>query len=142
MTDIAKSGTNSASESGTAKCKEPNTPDLGSGGASALVQKRVKIEGATYCHRSAPSIHIGASLHNVLERDEDEDNGEGEGEEDYDDTLGETPKDEYDGEEEDDEDDAQFIDTDHIPPPQALDLEPAGSTREAGVLLSEGDIVR
>ena len=106
MTDIAKSGTNSASESGTAKCKEPTTPGLGSGGASAPVQKQVKIEGATYHHRSAPGIHIGASLHNVLERDEDDDNWEGEGEEDNDNTPGETPKDEYDGEEEDDEDDA------------------------------------
>ena len=39
LTDIANSGKNSASGSGTAKCKEPNTPDLGSGGASAPVQK-------------------------------------------------------------------------------------------------------
>ena len=39
LTDIAKSRTNSASRSGTAKHKEPNTPDLGSGGASAPVQK-------------------------------------------------------------------------------------------------------
>ena len=39
LTDMAKSGKNSASESGAAKCKEPNTPDLGSGGASAPVQK-------------------------------------------------------------------------------------------------------
>ena len=39
LTDIAKSGKSSASGSGTAKCKEPNTPDLGSGGASAPVQK-------------------------------------------------------------------------------------------------------
>ena len=41
LTDIAKSRTNSASGSGTAKRKEPNTPDLGSGGASAPVQKQV-----------------------------------------------------------------------------------------------------
>ena len=124
LTDIAKSGTNSASESGTAKQKESNTPDLGSGGASAPIQKRVKLEGTTYCHGSAPGIHIGASLHNVPERDEDDDNGEGEGEEDYDgdndNTLGETPKDEDDEEdseqEEDDEDDAQFIDTDPVLP--------------------------
>ena len=39
LTDVAKSGTSSASGSGTAKHKEPNTPDLGSGGASAPVQK-------------------------------------------------------------------------------------------------------
>ena len=118
LTDIAKSGTNSASESGTAKCKEPDTPDLGSGGASALVWKRVKFEGATYHHRSALGIHIGASLHNVPERDKDDDNGEGEGEEDNDNdnTPGETPKDEDDGEEEDDEDDAQFINTNPVPP--------------------------
>ena len=124
LTDIAKSGTNSASGSETAKHKEPDTPDLGSGGASAPVQKRVRIEGAKYHHRSAPGIHIGASLHNVLERDEDDDNREGEGEEDdddnNDDTQGETPKDEdneEDGEgEEDDENDAQFIDTDPVPP--------------------------
>ena len=32
LTDIAKSGKSSASGSGTAKCKEPDTPDLGSGG--------------------------------------------------------------------------------------------------------------
>ena len=111
MTDIAKSGTNSASESGTAKCKEPDTPDLGSGGASAPVQKQVKFKGAIYCHGLAPSIHIGASLYNVHE---DDDNGEGEREEDNDndndDTPGETPKDE------DDEDDAQFISSNPVPP--------------------------
>ena len=39
LTDIAKSGKSSASGSGTAKHKEPNTPDLGSEGASAPVQK-------------------------------------------------------------------------------------------------------
>ena len=123
LTDIAKSGTNSASGSGTANCKEPNTPDLGSRGASAPVQKRVRIEGATYHHGLAPGIHIGASLHNVPERDEDDDNREGEGEEDdddnNDDTQGETHKDEDDEEdgegEEEDEDDAQFIDTDSVP---------------------------
>ena len=48
LTDIAKSGKSSASESEAAKCKEPDTPDLGSEGASAPVQKWVKIEGATY----------------------------------------------------------------------------------------------
>ena len=115
LTDIAKSGKNSASKSGVAKHKEPNTPDLGSGGASTPVQKWVKFEGATYHHGSAPGIHIGASLHDVLERDEDDDNWDGEGEEDNDDTLGETPKDEDNGEEEDNEDDAQFIDTNPVP---------------------------
>ena len=50
LTDIAKSWTSSASGSGTAKCKEPDTQDLGSGRASAPVQKRFKIEGATYHH--------------------------------------------------------------------------------------------
>ena len=98
LTDIVKSGTSSASGSGTAKHKEPDTPELGSGGASTPVQKQVRIKGATYHHRSAPGIHIGASLHNVLERDEDDDNREGEEEEDddnnNDDTQGETPKDE------------------------------------------------
>ena len=39
LTDIAKSGKSSASGSGTAKHKEPDTPDLGSEGASAPVQK-------------------------------------------------------------------------------------------------------
>ena len=123
MTDIAKSGTSSASGSGTAERKEPDTPDLGSGGASAPVQKRVRIEGATYRHRSALSIHIGASLHNVPERDEDDDNREGEEEEEdddnNDDTQVETPKDEDDKDnegEDDDEDDAQFVNTDPVPP--------------------------
>ena len=48
LTDIAKSGKSSASGSGTAKHKEPDTPDLGSRGASTPVQKHVRIEGATY----------------------------------------------------------------------------------------------
>ena len=39
LTDIAKSGKSSASGSGAAKRKEPDTPDFGSGGASAPVQK-------------------------------------------------------------------------------------------------------
>ena len=112
LTDIAKSGTNSASESGTAKHKVPNTPDLGSGGASAPVRKRVKFEGATYRHGLALGIHIGASLHNVPERDKDGDNWEGEGEEDNDNTPGETPQDKDDGE---DEEDAQFIDNNPVP---------------------------
>ena len=48
LTDITKSGRGSTSGSGTAKRKEPDTPDLGSEGASAPVQKWVRIEGATY----------------------------------------------------------------------------------------------
>ena len=115
LTDIAKSGKNSASESGAAKHKEPDTPDLGSVGASAPVQKQVKFEGATYCHGSALGIHIGASLHDVPERDEDDDNWDGEGEEDNDNTPGETPKDEDRGKEKDNKDDAHFIDTNPVP---------------------------
>ena len=117
MTDIAKSGKSSASESGAAKCKEPDTPDLGSGRASAPVQKQVKIEGATYHHGSAPIIHVGASLHDVPEKGEDDDYEKDEEEEDDDgnnDVIrGETPKDE---DNEEDEDDAQFVDTDPVPP--------------------------
>ena len=120
MTDIAKSGKSSASGSGTAKHKEPDTPDLGSGGASAPVQKQVRIEGATYHHWSAPSIHIGASLHDVPEGDEDDDYKEDEKEEDddvnNDNIQGETPKDEDNEEEEDDEDDAKFVNTNAVPP--------------------------
>ena len=121
LTDIAKSWKSSAFGSGTAKHKEPDTPDLGSEGASTPVQKRVRIEGATYCHTMAPGIHIGASLHDVLERDEDDDYKEDEEEENDDDNndnvQGETPRDEdNEGEEEDDDDDTQFVDTDPIPP--------------------------
>ena len=114
MTDIAKSGKSSASGSGAAKCKEPDTPDLSCGGASAPVQKRVRIEGATYCHRLAPSIRIGASVHDVLERDEEDE--EEEDDDNNDDIQGETPKDEDNKGEEDDEDDTQFVDTDPVPP--------------------------
>ena len=145
MTDIAKSGTNSASGSGTAKRKEPDTPDLGSGGASAPVQKQVRIEGATYRHGSALSIHIGASLHNVPERDEDDGNREGEGEEDDDDNnddiQGETPKDEDDEEdpegEDDDEDDAQFIDTDPIPPKHRTQSQQVQQDKQESSLVKE-----
>ena len=118
--DIAKSERSSASESGAAKRKEPDTPDLGSEEAPAPVQKRVKIEGATYHHRLAPSIHIGASLHDVPEKDEDDDYEKDEEEEDEDNDgdviWGETPKDEDNEEEESDEDDAQFVNTDPVPP--------------------------
>ena len=114
LTDIAGSERSSASESGAAKRKEPDTPDLGSKGASAPVQKQVKIEGATYRHGSAPSIHVGASLHYVPERDEGDNYEKEEEEEDEDNDndviRGDTPKDE-----EEDEDDAQFVDNDPFP---------------------------
>ena len=107
LTDITKSERGSTSGSGTAKRKEPDTPDLGSEGASAPVQKWVKIEGATYWHWSAPSIHVGASLHDVLEREED-DNYENDGkerDEEFKEDVNQegTPKDEGNEEEEDDE---------------------------------------
>ena len=120
LTDITKSERGSTSESVTAKWKEPDTPDLGSEGASAPVQKQVKIEGATYQHGSAPSIHVGASLHDVPEREEDdsyEKDGK-EGNEDFDEGVdqGGTPKDEGNEEEKDNEDEAQFVDTDPVAP--------------------------
>ena len=95
LTDITKSEIGSTSGSGTAKRKEPNTPDLGSEGASAPVQKWVRIEGATYGHGSTPSIHVGASLHDVPEREEDEKDGKERDEEFEEDVnQGGTPKDE------------------------------------------------
>ena len=120
LTDITKSERGSSSGSGTAKWKEPDTPDLGSEGASAPVQKRVKIKGATYRHGSAPSIHVGAFLHDVPEREED-DNYEKDGKErdeefEEDVNQGGTPKDKGNKEEEDNEDDAQFVNTDPAPP--------------------------
>ena len=120
LADIAKSERGSTSESGTAKRKESDTPDLGSVGASAPVQKWVRIKGATYRHGSAPSIHIGASLHDDPERGEDDDyekDGK-EGNEDYNEDVnqGDNPKDEDNEEEEDNEDDTQFVDIDPIPP--------------------------
>ena len=69
LTDVVKSEKGSTSR--VAKCKEPNTPDLGSGGASAPIWKQVKFEGVTFCHGSTPGIQGGASLHNVDEKDED-----------------------------------------------------------------------
>ena len=119
-TDITKSERGSTSGSGTAKWKEPNTPDLGSEGASAPVQKWVKIEGATYQHGSAPSIHVGVSLHDVPEREEDDDyekDGKERDEEFKEDVnQGGTPKDEGNEEEEDNEDNTQFVDTNPAPP--------------------------
>ena len=120
LTDITKSERGSTSGSGTAKRKEPNTPDLGSEGVSAPVQKQVKIKGATYRHGLAPSIHVEASLHDVPEREED-DNYEKDGKErdeefEEDVNQGGTPKDKGNEEEEDDEDDAQFVNTNPTPP--------------------------
>ena len=105
----------------------------------------VKFKGATYRHGSAPGIHIGASLHNVPERDKDDDNREGEGEEDNDDdnddTLGETPKDEDDGEddeeEDDDKDDAQFVDTNPIPPKHWTQSQQAQQDEKESSLVKE-----
>ena len=138
LTDTAKSGKSSASRSGTAKHKEPNTPDLGSEGASAPVQKQVRIEGATYPQGLAPSIHIGASLHNVPERDKDDDNWKGEEEEDdednNDENQGETPKDEG---EDDDDDDAQFIDTDPVPPKHWTQSQQAQQDEQESSLVKE-----
>ena len=120
LTDITRSEGGSTSGSGTAKQKEPNTPDLGSEGASAPVQKWVKMEEATYQHGSAPSIHVGASLHDVPEREEDDDyekDGKERDEEFKEDVnQGGTPKDKGNEEEDDNEDDAQFVDTDPTPP--------------------------
>ena len=120
LTDITKSERGSTSGSGTAKRKEPDTPDLGSEGAPAPVQKQVKIEGATYWHGSAPSIHVGASLHDVPERGEYDDYGKDgkERDEEFEEDVnqGGTPKDEANEEEEDNEDNAQFVNTDAAPP--------------------------
>ena len=141
LTDIAKSGKSSASESGAAKHKEPNTPDLGSGVASAPVQKWVKIEGATYHHGSAPSIHVGASLYDVPERGEDDGYEKDEEEEDDDDDndiiWGETPKDEDNKEEEDDEEDTQFVDTDPIPPKHWTWSQQAQQDKQESSLVTE-----
>ena len=103
LTDITKSERGSTSGSGTAKGKEPNTPDLDSEGAPAPVQKQVKIKGATYRHGSAPSIHVGVSLHDVLEDDDYEKDGK-ERDEEFEEGVdrGGTPKDEDNEEEEDD----------------------------------------
>ena len=116
LTDIAKPGKDSASGSGTTKHKEPDTPDLGSGGASTPVWKQVRIEGATYRHGSAPNIHIGASLHDVLEGDKDDNKEEEDNGDDDDNVQGETPKHEGNKGEEDDEDNAQFVDPNPVPP--------------------------
>ena len=120
LTDITKSERGSTSGSGTAKQKEPDTPDLGSKGASAPVQKWVRIEGATYQHGSTPSIHVGDSLHDVPEREEDDiyekDGKERDEEFEEDVNQGGTPKDEGNEEEEDNEDDTKFVNTNPTPP--------------------------
>ena len=91
------------STSRVTKHKEPDTPDLGSGGASAPLWKQVKFEGVTFCHGSTPGIHMGGSLHDVDEKDEDNNDGEGEEEDDDENTPEDTPRDEVEeGEEEDD----------------------------------------
>ena len=141
LMDMAKSGRSSASESEAAKCKEPDTPDLGSEGASAPVKKRVKIEGATYHHGLAPSIHVGASIHDVLERDEDDGYEKDEEEEDEDNDndviRGETPKDKDNKEGEDDEDDTQFVDTDPVPPKHWTRSQQAQQDEEESSLVTE-----
>ena len=102
LTDVVKSEKSSAPRS--SKCKEPDTPDLGSEGALAPVWKRVKFEGATFCHGSTPSIHVGASLHEVEEKDEDNNGEKGEGYEDDDSLLEDIPKDNAEEGEDEDED--------------------------------------
>ena len=59
--------------SGASKCKEPDTPDLGSRGASAPSQKRVQFEfeGATPQQGLTPKISMGVSLHDADDKDED-----------------------------------------------------------------------
>ena len=102
LTDVVKSEKGSTSRA--AKCNKPDTPDLGSGGASAPIWKRVKFEGVTFCHVSTPGIHMGASLHDVDEKDKDNNGGEGEEEEDDDNTPEDTPRDKVKEGEEDDDD--------------------------------------
>ena len=89
----------------------------------------------------APGIHIGASLHDVLERDEDDDNREGEEKEDDDDNYydvqGETTRDEDYEVEEDDEDDAQFVDTDPIPPKHWTQSQQAQQDEQESSLVKE-----
>ena len=139
LTDIAKAERGSTSESGAAKWKEPDTPDFCSEGASAPVRKWLKIEGATYQHESAPGIHIGASLHDVLERDEDDDyetDGE-EGNEDYDDCDEDTAKDEDNKEDDDDEDNTQFVDTNPDPPKRWTQSQQAQQDEQESSLVTE-----
>ena len=112
FTDVVKSKRSSTSE--VAKHKEPDTPDLGSRGALAPIQKQVKFEGVTFHHGLTPSIHMGASLHDVEEKDKDNNGEEGENDEDDDNTPEDTPRDNVkEGEDKDDE--IQVIETDPVP---------------------------
>ena len=61
-TDIAKSERGSTSESVTAKWKEPNTLDLGSEGASAPVQKWVRIEEQIPSRLDSPPFMGGSNV--------------------------------------------------------------------------------
>ena len=141
LTNIAKSEKGSTSGSGTTKWKEPDTPDLGSEGASAPIQKWVKIEGTTYRHGSAPSIHIGASLHNVPERDQYDDCKEDgrERNEDYEENVnqGDTPKGGDNEEDDDDEDNAQFVNIDPIPPKPWTRSQQAQQDKQESYLVME-----
>ena len=89
----------------------------------------------------APSIHVGASLHDVLERDEGDDYEKDEEEEDEDNDndviWGETPKDEDNEEEDDDEDDAQFVKTDPIPPKHWTQSQQAQQDEQESSLVTE-----
>ena len=67
LTDVVKSKKGLTSRA--AKHKEPDTPDLGSRGALDPIRKQVKFEGVTFHHGSTPSIHVGASLHDMEEKD-------------------------------------------------------------------------
>ena len=77
LMDVVKSEKSTSSRA--SKCKEPDTPDLGSGGASAPSRKQVQSKGATLQHRSTPKISMGVSLHDAEGKNEDnydEDDGE------------------------------------------------------------------
>ena len=74
----------------------------------------MKFEGVTFHHGSTPSIHVGASLHEVEEKDEDNNGEEGEGDEDDNNPPEDTPKDDVEeGEDEDEE--IQVIESDPVP---------------------------
>ena len=107
---------------------------MGSEGASAPVQKRVKIEGATYPHGSAPSIHVGVSLHDAPEKDDDYEKDE-KFEEKVD--QGGAPKDEDNEEEEDNEDDTQFVDTNPVPSKHWTQSQQAQQDEQESSLLIE-----
>ena len=135
-TDIIKSERGPTPGFRTVKWKEPDTPDLGSEEASAPVQKQVRIEGATYQHGLAPSIHVGASLHDVPEREKDDDY---EKDEKFEENVnqGGAPKDKDNEEEEDDEDDAQFVDTDPVPAKHWTQSQQAQQDEQESSLVTE-----